>query len=88
MLTEKVALHEINAIIKIAHKALTLLQITKLNPFKAFRQLPLSSAKAAKASAKLADSKMMKKTSSKTSLIFVFAERRPNGFPVYSSQVT
>jgi len=87
MLTAKVRLHAINAIIRIPQRALTLLQIIGLAPFAVCVQLPSFSVRAAKASARLADSKMIKNRSKRTRRIFAFGDRRPNGLPVYSSQV-
>jgi len=87
MLTAKVRLHAINAIIRIPQRALTLLQIIVLAPLTVVVQLPSFSVRAAKASARLADSKIIKNRSKRTRRIFAFGERRPNGLPVYSSQV-
>jgi hypothetical protein len=87
MLTEKVKLQAKRATIKIAHKALTLPQMVELYALTRSLQAPLSSVKAAKAKDKFADSKMIKKRSRRTSRILAFGDRRPSGFPVYSSQV-
>lgn len=87
ILVEKVRLQATNAIIKIPHRALTLPQIMEFLPFVPILQVPLSSVRAPNANAKFADSKIIKKRSNKTSRILAFGDRRPNGFPVYSSQV-
>ena len=87
ILVEKVRLQATNAIIKIPQRALTLPQIMEFLPFVPTLQVPLSSVRAPNANAKFADSKIIKKRSNNTSRILAFGDRRPNGFPVYSSQV-
>lgn len=88
MLTAKVKLHAINAIIKMAQSAFTLphtmLFVSLIGPT---LQAPSRFVKAVNASAKFADSNMMKNRSNKTSRILAFGDRRPNGLPVYSSYV-
>lgn len=88
MLTANVKLHAINAIIRIAQRALTLPQTTLfLSVTGPTLQAPELSVKAVNARARFADSKMIKKRSSNTSRILVLGDRRPNGLPVYSSYV-
>jgi hypothetical protein len=87
MLTANVKLQAINATIKIPHKPCTLPQIIELDPLVPFLQLPLSSVRAANASAIFADSNMMNQRSSNTNRILAFGDLRPRGFPVYSSHV-